>query len=149
MTSMIKGMIQSSLGSFASQFNASSGSKGDASHDQAPTISQDPDRESERDQRDPPVEEEGLFSEDDDPDLHHGDPNLSQLVLTEEEQQDFDSFDETSEALTSSQTKKGKPHYGRFPRKLLIFTRKLRLHAILNLVVRLARLRYKLQCLIY
>ena len=55
---------------------------------------------------DPPEGEEGeLASEEEDPDLHQGDPNLSQLVLTEKEQRDFDSFNEAS---TSSQSKKGK-----------------------------------------
>ena len=86
MTSLIKDMIQSSLSSLASQFNANSGSKGGTSQDQAPRISRDPDLESGRDQADqmdPPVEEEGLFSEDEDRDLHRGDPNLPQLLLTE------------------------------------------------------------------
>ena len=44
---------------------------------------------------DAPEGEEGeLASEEEDPD--QGDPNLSQLVLTEEEQRDFDSFNEAS-----------------------------------------------------
>ena len=97
-------LIQSSLSSFASQFKASSGSKGDYSQDQVHEISRDHDLE--QDHVDPPEGEEGeLASEEEDPDLHQRDPNLSQLVLTEEEQRDFDSF---KEASTSSQCKKGK-----------------------------------------
>ena len=33
-----------------------------------------------------------LASEEEDPNLHQGDPSLTQLVMTEEEQQDLDSF---------------------------------------------------------
>ena len=54
---------------------------------------------------DPSEGKEGeLASEEEDPDLHQGNPNLSQLVMTEEEQQAFDSLNEAS---TSSQNKKG------------------------------------------
>ena len=90
---------------------ANSGSKGDSSQVQVQVqeISRDPDQDLEQDQVDhvnPPEEEGGLASEDDeDPVLQQGDPDLSQLVLTEKEQQDFDSFNEAS---TSSQIKKGK-----------------------------------------
>ena len=78
-----------------------------------------------------PVEEGELTSECEDPNLHHGDPSLSQLVLTEEEQRDFDSFNEMS---TSSQSKKGKPRYGRFAKRIQDFTHKLsRLLASLRL----------------
>ena len=64
MTSLIKDMIQSSLSSFASQFNANSGSKGGTSQDQAPAISRDADLESGRDQADqmdPPVGRRLIF----------------------------------------------------------------------------------------
>ena len=45
-------------------------------------------------QVDPLEREEGelLASEEEDPNLHQGDPSLTQLVMTEEEQQDLDSF---------------------------------------------------------
>ena len=65
--------------------------KGCSSQDRAQEISRDQDPSP--DQVDPSVGEEGeLASEEEDPDLHQGDPNLTQLVMTEEEQQDFDSF---------------------------------------------------------
>ena len=125
MTSLIQDMIQSSLSSFASQFKANTGSKGDSSQDQAHDISQDQDQDLEQDPSpgqvdhvDPPEGEEIQgASEEYDPDLHQGDPNLSQLVLTEEEQRDFYYFNEAS---TSSQSKKGKPCYGRFPKRIQI-----------------------------
>ena len=73
---------------FASQFKDSSGSKGDSSQDQAQEISQD--RDLEQDHADPPEGEEGeLASEEEDPDLHQEDPNLPQLVMTEEEQRNL------------------------------------------------------------
>ena len=109
-------MIQSSLSSFASQFKNNSGSKGDLSQDQGQEISEDLDQDQEQDHMVSPEGEEGeLASKEEDPDLNQGDPNLSQLVITEEEQQDFDSFNEAS---MSSQSKKGKLHCGRFPKKI-------------------------------
>ena len=42
---------------------------------------------------DPSEGEEGEFtSKEEDPDLHQGDPNLTQLIMTEEEQRDYDFF---------------------------------------------------------
>ena len=60
------------------------------------------------------VGEEGeLGSDEEDSDLHLGDPNLTQLVMTEEEQRDHDSF---ALALPSVQDKKGKnPFMEGFP----------------------------------
>ena len=99
-SSPIISLIQFSLSSFASQFKANYGSKRGSSQDQAPEISRDQDQELEQtpspdqaDHVDPQEWEEGeLASEEEDPDLHQGDPNLSQLVLTGEKQRDFDSF---------------------------------------------------------
>ena len=85
-TPLIQDMIQSSLRSFASQFKANSGSKGDSS--QAQEISRVSHQVLEQDQVDhvdPPEEEGKLALKDEDPDLHQWDTNLSQLVLTEEE----------------------------------------------------------------
>ena len=42
------------------------------------------------------------------PDLYHGDPNLSQFLITEEEQREFDSFNDHNEDAMSLQYKKGK-----------------------------------------
>ena len=117
-------MIQSSLSSFASQFKADSGSKGDFSQDRAQEISLDQDPSPEQvgqvDQVDPPEGEEGelLAFEEEDPKLHQGDPNLTQLPV----------------AAPSVQSKKGKPHCGRFPRE--------------SFVPKLSRLNTKLICLI-
>ena len=85
-------MIQSSLSLFVSQFKSSSGNKRESSQDLAHKISRDQGLEQDPspgqvDHVDPPKGEEGeLASEEEDPDLHQGDPHLSQLVLTEEEQ---------------------------------------------------------------
>ena len=111
---MIQDMNQSFLSLFVSQLKAnSSGSKGESSQDQAYKISRDQDQELEQDPSpslvdhvNPPEGEEGeLTSEKEDPDLHQRNPNLSQLVLTEEELRDFDSFNEAS---TNFHSKKGK-----------------------------------------
>ena len=50
-------------------------------------------------------EEGQLLSGEEDSDLHQGDPNLTQPVMTEEEQRDYDSF---ALASPSVQYKKGK-----------------------------------------
>ena len=137
MTSLIQDMIQSSRTSFASQFKTISGRKGGSSQDQTHTISRDPDlgvRAGSNGSGGSPAEE-GFISEDEDPNLHHGNPNLSQLVMTAEEQRDFDSIDETS---MSCQRKKGEPHCERFPRKTLSSTHVLRPHVILCHWTRLA-----------
>ena len=60
-------MSQSSLSSFASQFKANSGSKGDSSQDQAQEISRDRDLEQDQVEHGSPEEEGELASEDEDP----------------------------------------------------------------------------------
>ena len=67
---------------------------------------------------DPSEGEEGdLASDEEDPGLHRGDPNLTQLVLTEEEQRDFESFTLASPSVPQK-GKNGKPLYGRVPRRI-------------------------------
>ena len=61
-------------------------------------------------------EEGELASEEEDPDLHRGDPNLTQLVGMEEEQRYFYNF---ALASLGVQGRKGKTLYGRFPRRIL------------------------------
>ena len=101
MTSLIQNMIQSSLSSLTSQFKFSGG-KGVASRDQ------DLESEQNQDQEDPRVEDGGFTSEEEDPDLYHGDPKLSQFLITEEDQREFDSFNDHNEDAMSSQYEKGK-----------------------------------------
>ena len=65
---------------------ANSGSMGDSSQGQAQEISRHRGQDLEQDQVDqvdPPEEEGELASEDEDPDLHQGDPNLSLSVGTD------------------------------------------------------------------
>ena len=135
MTSLIQDMIQSILSLFASQLKANSASKGDYSQDQAQEISRDPGQGLEQDQVDqvdPPEEEGELASEDDeDPVLQQGDPDLSELVLSEEEQRDMILSMRPQQALRLG---KGKPHYGSFPRRIQNFT-----HKSSRLVARLMR----------
>ena len=58
---------------------------------------------------DPSEGEEGeLAIDEEDPGLHRGDPNLTQLVLTEMEQRDFESFALASPSV-SQKGKKRKP----------------------------------------
>ena len=83
MTFLIQNMIQSSLSTFASQFKSDSGGKGESFLHREPSP----------DHVDPSEGEEGeLASDEEDPGLDRGDPNLTQLVLTEEEQRNFESF---------------------------------------------------------
>ena len=73
MTTLIKDMIQSSLSNFASHFKSDSGGKGEASQDHETSG----DREPSPDRVDPSEGEEGeLASEEEDPKLDQGDPNL-------------------------------------------------------------------------
>ena len=107
-------MIQSSLSAFASQFKSDSGGKGESSQDQTHEIS----REGEPSPYhvNPSEREEGeLVSDEEDPNLDRGDPNLTQLLLAEEEQRDFESFTLAS-PIVSQKGKKGKvPFMEGFP----------------------------------
>ena len=66
--------------------------------------------------------------EEEDPKLDQGDPYLTQLMLMEKKQKDFDSFDLASPSLASLQ--KGKPLYGRFLRKIRKSVLKLSRHHV-------------------
>ena len=102
MTTLIKDIIQSSLSNFASQFKSDNRGKGESSQD----------HETSRDRLPSPNhvdhsegEEGELASDEEDPEINQGDPNLDQLMLTEEEQKHFESF---ALALPSLSVQKGK-----------------------------------------
>ena len=111
-------MIQSSLSAFTSQFKSESSSKKVSSQGRARRISGDqepsPDHGDQVNHVDPSEGEKGeLASEEDDPNWHQGDPNLTQLVMTAEEQRDYDSF---AGASLSVHGKRGKtPFLDSFP----------------------------------
>ena len=100
MPTLIKDIIQSSLSSFASQFKSDSVDKGESFQDHETSR----DKEHSPDPSEDPSEgKEGeLASEGEDPELDQGDPYLDQLMLTEEEEKDFESF-----TLASLRVKRG------------------------------------------
>ena len=85
-TTLIKDGIQSSLSNFASQFKSDTEGKGESSQDHESSQYREPSLECVY-----PLEgeERELGSDQKDPELNQGDPNLDQLMLTEEEQKDF------------------------------------------------------------
>ena len=82
----------------------------------------------------------GFTSEEEDPNLYHGDPNLSQFLITEEEQREFHSFNDHNEDAMRSQYKKGKTPLWKVSQENTKIILKARRHVILNLLARLARL---------
>ena len=63
---------------------------------------------------DPSKGEGELASDEEEPDLNQGDPNLDQLMLTEDEQKDFESFPLASLSISLQKGIRGvEPLYGR------------------------------------
>ena len=96
MTMMLSDMLQSSLSKFASQFNARSGGQGDSVPTQTvasvPTTDVDVASDREEMPLGPEDQSEGEIVDSEEDPADAGIPRLDYLKMTEEEQQDFDTF---------------------------------------------------------
>ena len=118
MTSMLVDMLQSSLSNFASQLKSSSGGQGESESTQ--NVVSDQEKEpSDHDDR----SEGGDLASVEDPAENPSDPKLENLMMTEEEERDFDNF-----ALASPNVNKRKTSWRAFQENIKFYSQAQQIH---------------------
>ena len=118
MTSVLMDMLQSSFSNFASQLKSSSGGQGESESTQNVTSDQEKEPSDHADHS-----KGGDLASVEDPTENPSDPKLENLMMTEEEERDFDNF-----ALASPNVTKRKTSWRAFQENIKFYSQAQQIH---------------------